>query len=515
MLTTAKPSTPPTPTKTHFRYHYSNNAFQKLFQSTPRRTHSSAPTATATTTPPVAASEEAGENAGEAEDPTVAVHVRDFDGVRAKAEGAMMAEAVDEAAAGNAAATEGGASAATRAVYAGDRFKGRKERLATLDAIATPVVMSATFTFKNTAQCVMYNSGEYPSFEYGRYGNPTTRAAELKIAALDRAEDAVVSASGMNSVTTMMLALVPAGGHIITTTDCYRRTRQFVATVLPKMGIRMSVIDPADTAALEAAIASHNGADLYFSESPTNPLIRLVDVPAVVAICRKHSVLTCIDTTFTTPINYTPVTRGVDLVLHSGTKYLAGHNDVLCGALAGRADLIAKIRALQGVLGGVVDPHAAYLLLRGLKTLHLRVAQHNANATALAKFLSTHPKIAKVHHPSLHSHPDRAVALAEYAPGDAFGGVLSFELLGDGDAWSTETFEAAGRFVDGLTLAYIGPSLGGVESIVEQVCIMGYFDQPLSIRKGLGISNGLVRLSCGVEDTDDLVKDVARALENV
>lgn len=398
----------------------------------------------------------------------------------------------------------------TISVHGGERVRSSKYKAAVLDAIQTPIVQSSTYTFRSTADCIDYNRGNYESFEYARYGNPTTRAAEEKLCALERAEDALLSASGMNAVTTMMLALVPPNGHVVLTTDCYRRTRQFSRTLLPAMGIRTTVIDPADLDALRDAVSSPGGADLFFSESPTNPLIRVVDTPAIARICREHGVITVIDTTFATPVNYRPIPDGADIVLHSGTKYLAGHHDVLCGAIAGRADLISKVRKLHGVLGGVVDPHASFLINRGMKTLAMRMEAHNRNAAALARFLDSHPKTVNVRYPTLKSHVDYEVAQSLFK---GFGGVLSFDIRGDGNPWSQNTFDATGRFVDALTIPYIGPSMGGCESLVEQVCIMGYFDQPLKERKRLGITNGIVRFSCGIEDTNDLVNDVAQALE--
>lgn len=398
----------------------------------------------------------------------------------------------------------------TLSVHSGDRVRSSKSTKAILDAIQTPIVQSSTFTFRSTKDCIDYNRGLYESFEYGRYGNPTTRAAEEKIMALDRAEDCLLSSSGMNAVTTMLLSLVPENGHIVVTTDCYRRTRQFVNTLLPKMGITCTVLDPADLQGLKNVFETR-GATMYFSESPTNPMIRVVDVVEISKLCRQHGVISVIDTTFATPVNFRPLDFGADLVLHSGTKYLSGHQDVMCGALAGRADLVSQVRKLHGVLGGVVDPHAAYLINRGMKTLGVRMEAHNRNAASIAEYLNKHPKVSKVHYPTLESHVDYAVGKKLFHKG--FGGVLSFEIRGNGDAWSRETFEAAGRFVDGLRIAYIGPSLGGCETLVEQVCIMGYFDQPLRERKRLGINNGLIRFACGIEDTYDLIDDIEAALK--
>lgn len=399
--------------------------------------------------------------------------------------------------------------ASTVAVHGGERIRGVKKTKAILDAIQVPIVQSSTYTFRSTRDCIDYNRGMYSSFEYGRYGNPTTRAVEEKIAALERTDDCLLSSSGMNSVTTMLLALVPEGGHIVTTTDCYRRTRQFVSVLLPKMGITCTVLDPADLDGLRD-VMQRRSVSLYFSESPTNPMLRVVDVPSIVNLCKEHGALSVFDTTFATPINFRPMDYGADLVLHSATKYMAGHQDVMAGALAGKAALVDKVRQLHGVLGGVVDPQAAFLINRGLKTLSLRMKAHNRNGEAITQFLNSHPKIEKVNHPMLSTHQDHEVAMKLFTKG--FGGMLSFELKGDGNPWSVETFEAVGRFIDNLKIPYIGPSLGGCETIIEQVCIMGYFDQPLHERRRLGITNGLVRLSCGIEESEDLIDDLEAAL---
>lgn len=205
-------------------------------------------------------------------------------------------------------------------------------------------MQTSTYTFKDTAQLIAYQEGRHASFEYGRYGNPTARVVEEKIMALEGAEDALLSSSGMCSATTMLLALVPAGGHIVTTTDCYRRTRQFIQTVLPKMGISCTVIDPSDLAGLAAALEAQR-VSLFFSESPTNPYLRCVDISAIASLCAATNTVVCIDSTFATPVNSRALALGADLVIHSATKYLAGHNDVLAGAIAGSADLVQQVRA--------------------------------------------------------------------------------------------------------------------------------------------------------------------------
>lgn len=321
--------------------------------------------------------------------------------------------------------------------------------------------------------------------------------------ALEGAEDSLLSASGMNSATTMLLALVPAGGHIVTTTDCYRRTRQFIQTLLPKMDISCTVIDPSDLTALKQVLAQRK-VSLFFSESPTNPYLRCVDVRAISAMCRPCGTIVCIDSTFATPCNQRALALGADLVLHSATKYLAGHNDVLAGAVCGNKDLVARVRAMHNILGGVIDPHAAYLLLRGMKTLSLRVARHNDSAMRLARKLAAHPKVARVHYPGLPSHPDHSIAVQQMS---GYGGVVSFEIAGD--LWTTA------KFIDGCRLPYIAPSLGGVESLIEQPTIISYWDQGPEKRAEIGIKDNLVRFSTGIEDYEDIEADLLQSLERL
>lgn len=392
------------------------------------------------------------------------------------------------------------ASLSTIAVHAGERTG----RPAVHDSLTTPIVQTSTYFFKDTADLIEFVEGRKDSFEYGRYGNPTTDTVERKISEMEQAESTLLSSSGMCAATTMLLALVPAGGHIVTTTDCYRRTRQFIQTMLPKMGITTTVIDPADMSSLEKAL-NENEVSLFFSESPTNPYLRCIDVPLVSSLCHARGALVCIDGTFATPINQHVLTMGADLVLHSGTKYLAGHNDVLAGSLSGRSDLVQKVRALHNVLGGVVDPHAAYLILRGLKTLDLRVRRQNETAMELAQTLEKHAKVHCVHYPGLPSHPEHAIARRQMPTG--FGGVVSFEI--DGDLARTSLF------IDSLAIPYIAPSLGGVESLVEQPAIISYWDYGAEERTRLGIKDNLVRFSCGIEDSSDIISDVMQALNKI
>ena len=234
----------------------------------------------------------------------------------------------------------------TRAVHGGER-EGRPR---VSDALTTPIVQTATYWFRDTQEVIDYQEGRRSSFEYGRYGNPTVRTVEEKLMELEGAEACLVSASGMNSITTLLLALLPRNGRLVTTHDCYRRTRQFIGTVLPKLGVEATVIDPADLAGLEQALEL--GPTLFFSESPTNPYLRVVDIPRVSELCHAAGMLVVIDSTFASPINQQALSLGADIVLHSGTKYLAGHNDVMAGVLLGSEARIAPIRALHGIMGG-------------------------------------------------------------------------------------------------------------------------------------------------------------------
>ncbi|WKA04653.1 hypothetical protein VitviT2T_022666 [Vitis vinifera] len=387
----------------------------------------------------------------------------------------------------------------TLTIHAGERLG----RGIVTDAITTPVVNTSAYFFKKTAELIDFKEKRRASFEYGRYGNPTTVVLEEKISALEGAESTVIMASGMCASTVMLLALVPPGGHMVTTTDCYRRTRIFIETFLPKLGVEVTVIDPADTEALKSALDKNN-VTLFFTESPTNPFLRCVDIELVSELCHRKGALVCIDSTFATPLNQKTLSLGADLVLHSATKYIAGHNDVIAGCISGSEKLVSTIRNLHHVLGGVLNPNAAYLIIRGMKTLHLRVQQQNSTALRMAKILEAHPKVKCVYYPGLPSHPEHHIAKRQMT---GFGGVVSFEV--DGDLTTTI------KFVDALKIPYIAPSFGGCESIVDQPAIMSYWDLNQSERAKYGIQDNLVRFSFGVEDFEDLKADILQALESI
>ena len=379
--------------------------------------------------------------------------------------------------------------ASTRAVHAGEREVARGA------GVTTPIHQTSTFWFEDSEELRAYAEGRHVRDEYGRYSNPTWRAVEAKLCELEGAEAAVLFGSGMCAATTTFLALIPQGGHIIVTNDCYRRTRQFIRQYLVKLGVEATVIEPADTIALKDAIREDTC--LFFTESPTNPYLRVIDLPEAVRVAHERGVKVIVDGTFASPVNHRPLDDGADLVIHSATKYLGGHNDLIAGVISGPAEQVAPIREAVGVLGGVLDPHNAYLLLRGMKTLALRIERHNQNGLRIARWLEAHPKVRRVWYPGLESHPDYRVATRLMG---GFGGVVTFEVESD--------FEGAVRFTDACRIPYIAPSLGGVESLVEMPVLMSYWDQPAEQRAQWGITETLVRLACGIEDADDLIADL-------
>jgi len=369
------------------------------------------------------------------------------------------------------------------------------------DAVVTPITCTSTYSFRDTAELRDHFEGTAPRDEYGRYGNPTVAVAERKLAALEAAEDCALFASGMAAVTTTLFALLKPGQHVVLTADGYRRTRQFVTTFLARWGVEHTLVEPGDHAAIAAAIVPGK-TRVLLTESPTNPYLRVADLRALAGLRAGHRGLKLvIDSTFATPINQQPLTQGADLVLHSCTKYLGGHNDLLAGGVCGDASLVGAIRELRGMFGGVLDPHAAYLLSRGLKTLELRVHRQNSSGQRVAEFLAGHPAVETVYYPGLPSHPDHDVARAHMR---GFGGVVSFLVRGDERRTS--------RFIDRCTIAKIAPSLGGVESLIEQPALMSFYELTTEQRLAVGIRDNLVRLSVGIEDPTDLLADLDQAL---
>jgi len=386
--------------------------------------------------------------------------------------------------------------AATSSVHAGEL------RQQEAHAITTPIYQTSTFWFKTSQEVMDYQEGKTTREEYGRYGNPTWRAVERKLTELEGGEESVLFASGMCAATTTFLAMLEKDSHLIVTSDCYRRTRQFIKDYLGRMGVETTVIEPGNLAQFEKAIRKDTS--LFFTESPTNPYLRITDIPEFVRVSHANDVKVIIDSTFATPVNQRALDDGADLVLHSATKYLGGHNDLLAGTVTGSKEIVEPIRKALGVLGGIIDSHAAWLLLRGLKTLALRMERHNANGMALASFLEAHPKVRQVWYPGLESHPDHEVAVRSMS---GYGGVVSFEIETD--------LDGAVRFIDATRIPYQAPSLGGVESLIELPVTMSYWDYTPEERQSWGITDSLVRLACGVETTEDLIADMDQALAKV
>jgi cystathionine gamma-synthase len=384
----------------------------------------------------------------------------------------------------------------TRAVHGGEPRK----KLG--NAVTEPIIQTATYTFADTAELCDHFEGRIEREEYGRYGNPTQRVAEQKLAALENAEAGLLYSSGMAAITTTLFAMLSKGAHVVVTDDAYRRTRQFLQQVLRRYGVEVTVVPAGDYDRMEEAVRQTTR--LIFSESPTNPYNRVLDLDRVAEIGRRHRVKTVIDSTFATPINQRPIEFGIDLVIHSATKYLGGHNDLLAGAVLGSTELIGAIRDLQAITGAVPDPFSAYLLIRGIKTLALRIARQNENAVRLAAFLAAHPKVERVHHPSLPTHPEYEIAKRQMT---GFGGVVSFEIRGD--------LAAGSRLVDACRIPRIAPSLGGVESLIEQPALMSFYELSTEERLQVGIKDSLIRYSVGVEDAEDLIADLEQALDRV
>ncbi len=392
-------------------------------------------------------------------------------------------------------------SPATRSVHAGET------RLKPGHALVDPIFQTSTYTFDNMQNVVTYqeahNQGHVAErFEYGRYGNPTVAACEARLAALENAESAILVASGMAALTFSFLSLLPSGSHVVMTDDSYRRTRQFVEDHLKKYNIGCSVVPLGDFAALEAAIRPETR--ILFSETPSNPYLRVLDVERFAEVGHRRGVLTMIDATFATPINLRPLDWDIDIITHSATKYLGGHNDLLAGFIAGSEEILKPIRDTIGILGGISDPNSAYLLLRGMKTLNLRVRQQNQTAQQVAEFLSRHPKVERVFYPGLNSHPGHEIAKRQML---GFGGLLSLTIQGG----RAEAF----RFIDALQIPYISPSLGGTESLVLHVAAQAYSELDPAQCLAQGIPQNLVRLALGLEDANDLIADLEHALRRL
>jgi cystathionine beta-lyase/cystathionine gamma-synthase len=380
--------------------------------------------------------------------------------------------------------TEDRSGPSTRAVHAGEGPRGVH------DPVVNPIVLSTTFYSEP--------DGQGPVL-YQRYGNgPNHVYVEERLAAVEGAEDAVVLASGMAAMTLAVISVVAAADHVVATDAIYGGTRALLEKELPRFGIETTFVDFSADGWRDGFRANTK---LVIGESPSNPLLRVLDLRGIADEARARGAVTIVDSTFASPVNCRPLEHGVDLVMHSATKYLAGHTDVTAGVIAGSRARVGAVRDRAKVWGPALDPHAAWLLERGMKTLALRMERHNRNGMAVASWAEGHPGVARVHYPGLASHPDHAVAERVL---DGFGGMVGIEVAGGG--------EAAARFVRAVKVAKLAPSLGGVETLMSEPRYTSHSGMSPERRAANGIRDGFIRISLGIEDADDLIADFEQAL---
>ena len=363
-----------------------------------------------------------------------------------------------------------------------------------------PVMENAAFAYEDMESWRAVALGKTRGDIYSRNSNPTVRALNEKIAALEGAEAATDFSTGMAAISTTLFALLSPGQRAVTSKDAYGATYLHFKEILPRFGIQCELCDTEDENAILAAIAQ--GCDVVYLETPTNPLLRVVDLEKMFAAAHKVGATTIIDNTFATPINQHPIDLGSDLIIHSATKFIGGHNDLLAGVVCGKSELVNKIYHYRELVGPSLDPHRASLLLRSLKTLALRVDRQNENALVMAQFLEKHRKVRKVNYPGLPSHPKHAVAKKQMPGG--YGGVLSFEVEGG--------LEAVARILPRLKYAYMAANLGQVDTVVGPPSLTSHVECTEEERRAAGIPEGLIRYSVGIEDTEDLIADMEQAL---
>ena len=369
----------------------------------------------------------------------------------------------------------------TQSVHAGSfgdtRFRGT----------VTPIFPSSAYDYENTENGTMY-----PRY----FNTPNNIAVAQKLAALENAEEGLVFSSGMAAILTAIFATLKAGDHAIFQNDLYGGTYSAVATELPRYGMEYTMVDGADVANFEKAITKKTR--IIYIETPSNPTLKITDIRAVASIARKHGLITIIDNTFASPVNQNPIDLGIDIVAHSGTKYIGGHSDICCGAVLTSRALASSIRNSAIHFGGSLDANTCWLVERSLKTVVLRVRQQNHNAMAIAEYLSTDDRVARVYYPGLSNHPGHSIAEAQMPGG--FGGMLSFEVKGD-----------AHSFMDRLQLIKRAISLGGVESTITSPVKTSHVKMSAADREAIGVTDKLVRLSVGIEEVDDLIEDIRQA----
>lgn len=396
---------------------------------------------------------------------------------------------------------ENNSSPATQYGFSTTSIHAGEDRQKATNSITDPIVCASTYTFADTQAVIDYIEQKQTRGEYGRYGNPNEWVVERKLAALEGGEEAIVYSSGMAAMVGFLMSKLSAGDEVIFFDECYHRSREFCTKHLARFGVVTRQVKACDYDAMEEAINANT--KVLVSESPTNPHLSIVDLERFATIGKRHQVETLIDATLATPYNAQPLKYGVDYVLHSATKYLGGHNDLLAGVIIGSKEGLAEVRGLRGIMGAINSPHNLYLLERGLKTFELRMQRHNENGLAVARFLENHPRVDKVFYPGLESHHYYEIARDTMR---GFGGLVTFTVK---DADWKET----ACIVDSARIAKIAPSLGGVESLIEQPLVMSYFECTPEQRIAFGISDNMIRMSCGIENSEDLINDLKNALE--
>lgn len=366
-------------------------------------------------------------------------------------------------------------------------------------SVAVPIYQTATYYYDTAEEGARLGQEIPPGFVYTRWANPTTRALEEKVALLEGAEEALATSSGMGAVTCAVLTALKRGDHAVAPSAIYQATYQLFAEILPSYGIETTLLPDTDAASYERALRPRTR--LLLIETPNNPMLAITDVEKVTALARSHGALTIADNTWATPYNQTPIHDGVDVVVHSATKYLGGHHDVTAGIIAGSSEFITQAKRQVRILGTTPDPFGSWLVIRGLATLALRVERQNATAQALAEFLAGHPRVERVHYPGLPAHPGHRVASRQMR---GFGGMLSFEVRGG--------YEPSVRVFEALTIPKRATSLGGVSTLVSHPAGISSVHMPKEVREAAGISEGLVRVSVGIEDADDLLDDFDQAM---
>jgi methionine-gamma-lyase len=381
---------------------------------------------------------------------------------------------------------------ATLAIHAGE------DRVRVGGPVGVSIARTSNFTFESTEEMKLQAEGKSSAYIYTRHGNPTLTIAEEKIAALEGAEAAVVTASGAAAISSALLAFLKAGDEVIVTRQLYGGSYVLMRDILPRYGIVMRYVNT-DLQGIEGLVNPRTKA--LYVETPTNPTLGLVDLRKAAAFAREWDLISMVDSTFASPVLQKPLETGFNLVLHSASKYLAGHSDVIAGAVAGSAGLIRQVRQNVIHLGGSMDPEAAFLLIRGLKTLDLRVKRQSESAMKVAKFLAKHPKVARVHYPGLPSHPDHRLAKRQMK---GFGGMLAFDMKGG--------LPAARKFCDRVQVFLLAASLGGVESLVVLPIYTSHNKMSSEELHVAGVAQGTIRVSVGIENPEDLIEDLRQAL---